>query len=98
MHFDYPYLALGVVENGLTDEGNGTLTPIFFDGLYNEELSWENRDQYDIGLDLDFLTRLGIVLDYYYRYTDDLLMQIRYLLLICTLNNGGMQRQSLMKV
>ena len=56
MHFDYPYLALGVVENGLTYEGNGTLTPIFFDGLYNEELSWENTDQYDIGLDLDFLT------------------------------------------
>ncbi|MBS5624666.1 MAG: SusC/RagA family TonB-linked outer membrane protein [Porphyromonadaceae bacterium] len=77
MHFDYPYLALGVVENGLTYEGNGTLTPIFFDGLYNEELSWENTDQYDIGLDLDFFNyRLGIVLDYYYRYTDDLLMQI----------------------
>lgn len=75
MHFDYPYLALGVVENGLTYEGNGTLTPIFFDGLYNEELSWENTDQYDIGLDLDFFNyRLGIVLDYYYRYTDDLLM------------------------
>ncbi|MEI3420578.1 MAG: hypothetical protein V8R91_05650 [Butyricimonas faecihominis] len=39
-----------------------------------KNLSWENTDQYDIGLDMDFLNyRLGIVLDYYYRYTDDLL-------------------------
>ena len=77
MHFDYPYLALGIVENGPNYEGNGTLTPNFTDGMYNEELSWENTDQYDIGLDLDFFNyRLGVVLDYYYRYTDDLLMKV----------------------
>ena len=77
MHFDYPYLALGVVENGPNYEGNGTMSPVFYNGLYNEELSWENTDQYDIGVDLDFLNyRLGIVMDYYYRYTDDLLMDV----------------------
>ena len=77
MHFDYPYLALGIVENGPNYEGNGTLTPNFLDGMYNEDLSWENTDQYDIGLDLDFFNyRLGVVLDYYYRYTDDMLMQV----------------------
>ena len=77
VHFDYPYLALGVVENGPNYEGNGTMSPVFYNGLYNEELSWENTDQYDIGVDLDFLNyRLGIVMDYYYRYTDDLLMDV----------------------
>lgn len=77
MHVSYPYLALGIVENGPNYEGNGTLTPNFYEGLYNEDLSWENTDQYDIGLDMDFLNyRLGIVLDYYYRYTDDLLMLV----------------------
>ena len=77
MHFDYPYLALGIVENGPNYQGQGTLTPVFYNGLYNENLSWENTDQYDIGLDLDFFDyRLGIVLDYYYRYTSDLLMEV----------------------
>ena len=44
---------------------------------YNEKLSWEETDQYDFGLDLDFFDyRLGVVLDYYYRYTDNLLMRV----------------------
>lgn len=65
------------MENGPNFQGQGTLTPIFDDGLYNEELSWENTDQYDFGLDLDFFDyRLGVVLDYYYRYTSDLLMRV----------------------
>jgi tonB-linked outer membrane protein, susC/ragA family len=77
MHFDYPYLALGVVENGPNYMGDGTLTPDFVNGMPNEKLSWENTDQYDIGIDLDFFNyRLGLVVDYYYRYTDDLLMQV----------------------
>ncbi|MDY4042780.1 MAG: SusC/RagA family TonB-linked outer membrane protein, partial [Marinifilaceae bacterium] len=77
MHFDYPYLALGILSVGDPFQGEATLTPDFVSGLYNEDLSWENTDQYDIGLDLDFFNyRLGVVLDYYYRYTDDLLMQV----------------------
>ena len=77
MHFDYPYLALGVMTNGKPFEGNSTITSNFWDGLYNEKLSWEETDQYDFGLDLDFLDyRLGIVADYYYRYTDNLLMRV----------------------
>lgn len=77
MHFDYPYLALGIMANGVPFEGNATITPDFDDGLYNESLSWEETDQYDFGVDLDFFDyRLGIVADYYYRYTDNLLMQV----------------------
>ena len=75
MHFEECYLALGELYPGEAFMGESTLGP--GSGLYNEDLSWENTDQYDLGLDLDlFDYRLGITLDYYYRYTDDLLWQI----------------------
>ena len=46
-------------------------------GLYNEDLSWEKTDQYDFGLDMDmFNYRLGLTLDYYYRYSSDKLWRI----------------------
>lgn len=77
MHFDYPYRALGLLYVSAPFEGASTVTPDFGSGLYNENLSWEETDQYDVGLDLDFLDyRLGIVCDYYYRYTDRLLMRV----------------------
>ncbi len=77
MHFDQPYLALGVLyTGGQSIEGSPTLSTTS-DGLYNEKLTWEETDQYDFGLDLDFFNyRLGIILDYYYRYTDKLLMPV----------------------
>ena len=74
-HFEECYLALGELYSGMSFMGESTLSP--GTGLYNEDLSWENTDQYDFGLDLDlFNYRLGITLDYYYRYSDDLLWQI----------------------
>lgn len=43
----------------------------------NRDLTWEESRQYDFGLDLDFFNyRLGIVLDYYYRYTDKVLYEV----------------------
>lgn len=40
----------------------------------NENLSWERTITYDIGLDAAFLdNRIGIMLDYYYRKTTDML-------------------------
>lgn len=43
----------------------------------NRELTWEETRQFDAGLDLDlFNYRLGIVLDYYHRYTDKLLYKV----------------------
>ncbi|WP_018336114.1 SusC/RagA family TonB-linked outer membrane protein [Butyricimonas synergistica] len=77
MDFDNCYLALGTMEVGQPTEGNSTLTPDYDQGLWNEDLSWEETDQYDFGLDLDFFNyRLGVVVDYYYRYTDKLLGRV----------------------
>ncbi len=75
MHFTSTYLALGVLNSGQTSyRGNPTIEPVWFDGLYNHDLSWEETDQYDFGLDLDFFDyRLTFTLDYYYRYTDKML-------------------------
>ena len=40
-------------------------------------LTWEKTNQYDLGLDMDmFNYRLGLTLDYYYRYSSDKLWQI----------------------
>lgn len=76
--FEYPYTALGLMVGGeYTEYGNPTLEPDFYNGLYNNRLSWEETDQYDFGLDLDFFNyRLGMTLDYYYRYTDKLLFRV----------------------
>lgn len=77
MHFSQNYLALGLIQSGPVFQGDGTLEPVWTDGLYNDKLSWEETDQYDFGLDLDLLNyRLGITIDYYYRYTDKLLNKV----------------------
>lgn len=71
--FQEPYLALGVLSE--TDVFNGTagLVPA---ALANKDLTWENSDQYDVGLDLQVLDyRLKFKLDYYYKYSSNLLMQ-----------------------
>lgn len=71
LQFYNPYLALGTFDPGPSFQGAGTLAP---NAYYNQSLSWEQTDQYDFGLDLDFFdSRLSIVTDYYYRYTDKLL-------------------------
>ena len=77
-HFEDPYLALGLLSVGQASHlGNPTLDPEWYDGYFNEDLSWEETDQYDFGLDMDlFNYRLGITLDYYYRYTDKLLYPV----------------------
>lgn len=78
MHFHQNYLALGImaVDNS-SYLGNSVITPVWYDGLYNQDLSWEKTSQYDVGLDLNFFNyRLGVTLDYYYRYTDDLLVPV----------------------
>lgn len=78
MHFSQNYLALGIMEvDNSSYLGNSVITPVWYDGLYNQDLSWEKTSQYDFGLDMNFLGfRLGVTLDYYYRYTKDLLMPV----------------------
>ena len=75
MHFSQNYLALGVMNVGTSSYlGESYIEPVWFDGLYNDRLSWEETDQYDFGMDLDFFNhRLGLTIDYYYRYTNKLL-------------------------
>ena len=74
MIFDQNYLALGIMRVSEPHKGEATISPNYTDGLLNPNLSWEETDQYDFGLDLDFFHyRLGITFDYYYRYTDKML-------------------------
>ncbi len=79
MHFAQNYLALGIMRSGQWPyQGGGVLVPETGEGLYNDNLTWEETDQYDFGIDLDlFDHRLTITADYYYRYTDRMLMPIR---------------------
>ena len=79
MHFSQNYLALGIMNVGTSSYlGESYIEPQWGDGLYNDRLSWEETDQYDFGLDLDFFNhRLGITVDYYYRYTDKLLDRVK---------------------
>ena len=43
--------------------------------MANKKLTWEESDQYDLGLDLQLLDyRLKFKLDYYYKYSSKLLM------------------------
>ena len=68
-----PYLAHGIIQNGEVFMGNqGTTAPII-----NRDLSWEESDQYDIGLDVDVLDyRLKFKMDYYYKFTKKLLYDV----------------------
>ena len=79
MQFSQNYLALGLLNVGATPfQGNSVITPDYTTGLYNKDLSWEETSQFDLGTDLDFLhNRLSITADYYYRYTDKLLLPVR---------------------
>ncbi len=78
MQFYNAYLALGILEVGTPFLDKSTLTPNWYEGLYNKDLCWEETDQYDLGVDLNFLdNRLQITADYYYRYTDKLLTLIQ---------------------
>lgn len=80
MHFYDCYLALGILQTGeYPFEGESVLEPDWLNGRYNQDLSWEETDQFDVGFDLDmFNYRLGITLDYYYRYTDKLLGAVSF--------------------
>lgn len=75
--FDQPYIAQGSFSPGDPYLGNPTIHPDLSRGLSNKYLTWEETGQYDFGLDLDFFDhRFGVVLDYYYRYTDKLLYPV----------------------
>lgn len=76
--FSQPYLAYGLFSPDIyTFLGTSGMKPNKDGGVINRKLSWEETDQYDIGLDIDFLDyRLKFVVDYYYRYTKGLLSRV----------------------
>lgn len=87
--FDQPYISHGLLTVSKPFLGHPTVEPEWLQGLMNDKLTWEETDQYDLGLDLDlFNHKLSLTFDYYYRLTDKLLYNI-------TLpgNYSGYQRQ-----
>ena len=71
--FQEPYLALGIMSESNVYNGSLGLIP---QDMANPKLTWEESDQYDLGLDLQMLDyRLKLKLDYYYKYSSKLLMQ-----------------------
>lgn len=72
--FGIPYLAQGLMEPGVKFDGIQGMRP---SGVTNRKLKWEESDQYDIGLDVDmFDYRLGLTMDYYYKYTSSLIHRV----------------------
>lgn len=75
--FNQRYLAYGLWSPTGTFEGKSGMTPDREGGVINRNLTWEETDQWDLGLDLNFMDyRLKIVFDYYYRYTHKQLTRV----------------------
>ena len=71
--FQEAYLAHGLMEESNIFMGESGLQP---SEMANSHLTWEKSDQYDLGLDFYLLdSRLRFKFDYYYKYSDALLMQ-----------------------
>lgn len=69
-----PYRAVGAYGPGGSFLGKPAMQTV---ELPNPDLSWEETDQYDMGVDLGlFGHRLGLTFDYFYRYTDKLLYPV----------------------
>ena len=72
--FGIPYLAQGLMSAGSMFDGVQGMRP---EGITNHGLKWEESDQYDFGLDIDMLDyRLNLTVDYYYKYTRDLIYKV----------------------
>ena len=72
--FQEAYLAHGLMESTNIFLGQPGLKP---SAMANSHLTWEKSDQYDLGLDLDLLNyRFKVKVDYYYKHSYDLLMQV----------------------
>ena len=72
--FNSPYLAHGLLDIGGKFMGQVGMLPT---EILNTRLTWEESDQYDVGLDIDlFNYRLKFKLDYYYKYTKSMLYNV----------------------
>ena len=76
--FRQRYLAHGLMgDSKNTFYGSVGIEPDAGGGVINRKLTWEETNQYDVGLDLNFLDyRIKLVCDYYYRKTTGQLNQV----------------------
>ena len=92
--FGIPYLAQGLMSIGSQFDGVQGMSP---KGVTNHKLKWEESDQYDLGLDIDlFEYRMSLTIDYYYKYTYDLIHRVS--LPGNTYGSAGVQWQNAMEV
>lgn len=52
----------------------GTISAIAPDRMQLDKLKWESSKEWDLGVDLRFMDRYGMTIDYYDKYTTDCLM------------------------
>ena len=72
--FRDPYLAQGTLKASNSFMGVMGVVPTT---MLASDLTWEESDQYDIGLDVDlFDYRIKLKLDYYYKYSSSLLQLV----------------------
>lgn len=69
--FRQRYLAHGLMTSSDNMfQGTGGIVPDRQGGVINRKLTWEETNQYDLGLDISFWDyRIRLTCDYYYRYT-----------------------------
>ena len=73
--FRDPYLAHGTLEAANNFMG---VTGVIPTTMLASDLTWEESDQYDVGLDVDlFDYRLKLKMDYYYKYSTSLLQLVQ---------------------
>ncbi|HXK75558.1 MAG TPA: TonB-dependent receptor [Bacteroidaceae bacterium] len=76
---DYSYLQMyGISRQAWFEEGKEQSVPsIYQTNLRNSDLTWETTTQTNIGLDATLLrNRLNVTVDYYYKNTTDMLMNV----------------------
>jgi TonB-dependent starch-binding outer membrane protein SusC len=76
---DYSYLQRFVINRqNWWEDGNGLAVPIItMTELRNSDLTWETTTQTNFGIDLTILkSRLTFAIDYYSKYTSDMLMYV----------------------
>ncbi len=69
--FYYTHLALYSFSGGYGDN-----SAIFVDSPGNANLGWEKSNNMNLGLDLTFFKRFGLVVEYYRKLTEDLLLNV----------------------
>jgi len=69
------YQSLGTISTGTTLINGSRASISYVNRLPNPDLEWEKTKQFDIGLDMEMFNR-GLIfnLDYYYKLTEDLLL------------------------